>query len=95
MLSVTVGLYPYKHAHDNALAVLCQAAVVGSLGVVGPPPRRHVALLPRHPHLAEQPALAAARRLRVAVAVSSWAPSRSEATKAAVTEGVRLGEELP
>ena len=38
---------------------------------------------------------AAARRLRVAVAVSSWAPSRSEATKAAVTEGVRLGEELP
>ena len=39
---------------------------------------------------------AAARRLRVAVAVSFWAPSRSEATKAAaVTGGVRLGEELP
>jgi hypothetical protein len=33
MLSVTVGLYPYKHAHDNALAVLCQAAVVGSLAL--------------------------------------------------------------
>ena len=39
---------------------------------------------------------AAARRLQVAVAVSFWAPSRSEATKAAaVTGGVRLGEELP
>ena len=33
MLSVTVGLHPYKHAHDNALAVLCQAAVVGSLAL--------------------------------------------------------------
>ena len=39
---------------------------------------------------------AAPRRLQVAVAVSFWAPSRSEATKAAaVTGGVRLGEELP
>ena len=33
MLAITAALRPYRHAHDNLLAIVCQAAVVGSLAL--------------------------------------------------------------